>query len=79
MAKKTWGREVALCGLLVWGALTYKLFFKTPPEDVQAYTSIYSSVSYILWAVAGTVFGFTGIRDSLNKRLSGTGKDEYVP
>lgn len=56
-ACKSWKREVAGASLVLWAAVTSRLFFMTSdPVLVEALGAHYGAFSLSVWTFAGTAF-----------------------
>ena len=72
---KTWKREIAAAGLLVWLAATVNIFLFVPAENVSQYYTVYDIMTTMVWAVAAAVFSIHGFQDAINKRLASEPED----
>jgi len=74
--KKSYKREIAGAGILVWFLFLVMLVLFPAPTDMAYYEAIFASVSTMVWTAFGAMFGLHSIKDKFGKQDAVEKSDE---
>lgn len=63
--KRTWGTEATFAIAVLWGFVTYRLFWQIPADDIEVYTPAYNLITSV---VVGGLVGNVGWKRLMETR-----------